>query len=234
MSVLSGNFRSFAGDRTPRRDGRPGDRPMKIDRARPRRRVWTRLLAGAAATIFVLALPRAATAQDFIKRVDRRFPSFQYCPIDPALTLTFTAAGPEAILTFTTNNFDSFGSWNAQVLDNIAVVEQSIFQAHQIVTPGFAECYVSPGTPNTPGYDFSAASTPEAFLDLFDLNADLWTLGPYGFFQNFNSAPRDPPTGFDVTGGALGLGHTDDGAVSVSVSTRVRGLVSGHTYVVTG
>jgi len=198
------------------------------------RRLWIHLCLLAAGSLLALSFPRPAEAQSLKKTVDRHFPAFQYCPIDPALTLSFTAAGPEAILTFTTNNFDSTGSWNAQALDNIAVVEQSVFQAHQVVTPGFEECYISPGTPNTPGYDFSAASTPEAFLDLFDANAGAWSLGPFGFFQNFNSAPRDPATGTDTSFGALGLGNTDDGPVRVSVSTHITGLLTGHTYVVTG
>src|SRR5262249_50725799 len=184
---------SSSGGRIPRDHARLGDPDMSRcwgGRGRP---LWMRLLLGAAIFLAMAALPRPALSQSITKHVDRRFPAFTYCPIDPALTLTFTAAGTDAILTFATHNFDSTGSWNGQTLDNIAVVEQSVFQAHQVVTPGFSECYSLPGTPDTPGYDFTAAETPEAFLDLFDSSAAGWNLGPYGFFQNFNSAPRDPP-----------------------------------------
>src|SRR5262245_34836438 len=148
-----------------------------------------RLLLGAAMFLAMAALPRPALSQTYTKHVDRRYPAF-WCPIDPALTLTFTAARSDAILTFATNNYTD-GTWNGQSIDNIAVVEQSVFQANQFPTPGFGDCYFPPGTSNTPGYDFRAAGTPEVFLDLLDTNAAGWNLGRYGFFQNSGSAPRD-------------------------------------------
>jgi hypothetical protein len=192
-----------------------------------------RLCVGAAVGFIGLSISGVATAGTYKKIVDRRFPTGQYCPIDPALTLTFTATGPDASLTFTTNNFDSVGGWNAQSIDDIAVVDQAVFQANQVVTPGFEVCYVDPGTFDTPGYDFNAGS-PEAFLDLLDSNATKWTLGSFGYFRSLHSAPRDPLLGQDQNGGSLGLGHQADGAVSVSVTTQVTGLIAGHNYVVTG
>ncbi|HEV8121887.1 MAG TPA: MopE-related protein [Candidatus Polarisedimenticolia bacterium] len=172
-----------------------------------------------------------AQAQEFKKTVTRVFPVFFWCPIDPALTLSFTATGPEAILSVSGNNFTGT-NWNAQAVDDIAVVSQSVFQAHQLVTPGYETCYSSPGTPNTPGYDFVGGS-PEAYLNLFDANASGWDLGSFAYWNGI-SAPRDPSAGDDVSGGSLALGHTDDGSVPVTASTHLTGLVPGTTYVVTG
>jgi hypothetical protein len=185
------------------------------------------LLAG-----LLIGSGRPASAQSFKKVIDRNFPQFFYCPIDPAKTLTFTAPAAQAILSFSTDNYVGT-AWTGQVLDNIAIVPQSVFAAHQVVFHGYEACYVAPGTPNTPGYDFIGGS-PEAYLNLFDTNASGWDLGAYAYYNNFNSAPRNPATGGDTSGGALGMGQTDDGAVRVTATTLVTGLVPGVTYVVTG
>jgi hypothetical protein len=183
--------------------------------------------------VLTLAGAPPAQAQDeFKKTVTRVFPVFFWCPIDPALTLSFTAEGPEAILTVSGNNFTG-SSWNAQAIDNLAVVPLSVFQAHQLVTPGYETCYSSPGVNNTPGYDFAGGS-PAAYLDLFDANASGWDLGAYAFWNGGSAAPRDPATGQDLSGGSLALGHTGDGSVRASASTHLTGLVPGTTYVVTG
>ena len=191
------------------------------------------IFPGVLGGLILLGSGGTARGQEFKKTVDRAFPVFFYCPIDPGLTLSFTAAGSEAILKVTASNF-SGASYNGTAFDNIAVVPQSVFQSHQVVTPGYESCYVSPGTANTPGYDFAAPATTETFLDLFDANAARWTLGPFGYFSSSAGAPRDPETGLDTGGGALGLGHPGDGAVSMSASTLVTGLVPGQPYVVTG
>jgi hypothetical protein len=201
------------------------------------RRLARRAPAGLPALLTLLAAGllavEPASAQSFRKVIDRKFPVFFYCPIDPTLTLTFTAAGPEAILSVAADNFTG-PSWNAQVVDNLAVVPQSVFQAHQVVTPGYETCYDRPvGNPPTPGYDF-AAGAPEAYLNLFDTGAAGWDLGAYAFYNNSSSAPRDPAAGADTGGGGLALGNTDDGAVRATASTLVTGLVPGTTYVVTG
>src|SRR5262245_40355062 len=112
-----------------------------------------------------------AQAQSIKKTIDRNFPVFFYCPIDPAATLTFTATGTEAILSFAADNFTG-PTWNAMAVDNVAVVPQSVFNvpANQVVSHGYETCYIPPGIPSTPGYDFVAGS-PEAYLNLFDTNA---------------------------------------------------------------
>jgi hypothetical protein len=192
-----------------------------------------RLLALPVLTIGLsLASSRPAEAQTFKKVIDRAFPVFFYCPIDPALTLTFTASGSQAILSFSADNY-SGTQWAGHVVDNVAIVPQSVFNANQVLSPGYETCYSAPGSPNTKGYDFINGS-PEAYLNLFDAGANGWDLGTLGYYNNFNSAPRNPTTGGDLTGGGLGLGEVDDPHTRVTVSTLVSGLVPGTTYVVTG
>jgi len=204
---------------------------LTFDLPRPGR--WLRRALAALVVLcagMIAATP--ASAQSFKKVIDRNFPVFFYCPIDPALTLTFTATGPQAILSFSGDNFTG-ASWNAQAVDNVAVVPQSVFQAHQVLTPGYETCYTTPaGSPNTKGYDFLGGS-PEAYLNLFNTDASGWDLGPYGYYNAGSSAPINPTTG-TVSGGSLGLGNTDDGVVRVTAGTLVTGLVPGTTYVVTG
>lgn len=178
-----------------------------------------------------------AAAQSVKKTIDRHFPVFFYCPIDPAATLTFTATGTEAILSFSADNYTG-QTWNAMAVDNVAVVPQSVFNAHQVLTTGWETCYIPPGPPNTPGYDFDGGS-PEAYLNLFGTDTTAsWDLGPYGYYDSSHSAPNNPaalpPVPINTSGGGLGLGNTDDNAVRVTVSTRVTGLVPGTAYVVTG
>jgi hypothetical protein len=201
------------------------------------RRLARRVPVGLPALLTLLAAGllavEPASAQSFRKVIDRKFPVFFYCPIDPTLTLTFTATGPQAILSVAADNFTG-PSWNAQVVDNLAIVPQSVFQAHQVVTPGYEICYDRPvGSPPTPGYDF-AGGAPEAYLNLFDTGAAGWDLGAYAFYNSSSSAPRNPSVGNDTSGGGLALGNTDDGAVRATASTLVTGLVPGTTYVVTG
>src|SRR5262245_60668438 len=182
--------------------------------------------------------PREASAQSFKKVIDRNFPVFFFCPIDPAATLTFTATGTDAILSFSADNFNA-GSWNNHAVDNVAVVPQSVFLANQTQgpPPGYETCYIAPGPQNVTAYNFVAGS-PEAYLNLFDTNATGWDLGPYGYYNVGSSAPRIPALGSgqggDVSGGSLGLANTDAGSVRGTVSTTVTGLVPGTTYVVTG
>lgn len=197
-------------------------------------RVLLGVFAGLASVVVLLAATDAMAA--FSISLDRRFPT-SYCPIDnDTFNLTFTAATDRVKIQIQGNNFIGNG-WLQQRLDNMVVVPKSVFDAHRFITPGFATCFLSPGPPNYPGYDFSAAGTPENFLDLFDANAAQWDLTNYGWYDNtsFNaSAPRNSTTGADRTGGALALGRQEDGAVTVSTDFTVTGLTPGTLYVLTG
>jgi hypothetical protein len=198
------------------------------------RLLHTGLIALAAGFI---VLGAAADAAAFTKTLDRRFPS-SYCPIDnDSFDLTFTAITDRIKIKISGNNLNGSGSWLEQRLDNMVIVPKSVFDAHRLVTPGFSFCYQDPGPANYPGYDFSAAGTPESFLDLFDSNAAAWDLTNYGWYDDtsFNaSAPRDPAVGADRNGGALALGRQEDGFVTVSTDFTVTGLTPGTLYVVTG
>ena len=171
--------------------------------------------------------------------VERRFPVNLYCPIDNrAVNLTFVAEGPNVRLTFEGNN-EFQGEWLQRRLDNIAVVAKSIYDAagNTVVPNNLANCYESPGSPNTPAYYFNRSGTTEVFLDLFDSEADGWDLllGAYFLPGPGVSATRDAAEGFgDVTGGALGLGKQTDGAINVKTSVLVSGLTTGVQYIVTG
>ena len=194
---------------------------MRLGRAIP---ILAVLLAGGA----VHALPINIV-------LERRFPVNLYCPIDnDDFNLTFVAEGPFVRLTFTANN-EFEGNWLHRRLDNIAVVAKSTYDANKIVTPGFDACYESPGSPNTPGYNFAAAGTTEVFLDLFDADADGWDLARGAYFQPGpgTSAPPNPTSGA-TSGGALGLGRQSDGAATVSTTILVSGLTAGVQYIVTG
>ena len=201
----------------------------------PPRSVPGRLLFAFLFGLAVVALSiRPVAAQTIKKTIDRHFPVFFYCPIDPVATLTFTATGTEAILSFSADNYTG-QTWNAMAVDNVAIVPQSVFNAHQVLTSGYETCYIPPGPPNTPGYNFVGGS-PEAYLNLFDTGTTGWDLGLYGYYDSSHSAPRNPAASppIDTSGGGIGLGNTDDLAVRATVSTRVTGLVPGTAYVVTG
>jgi hypothetical protein len=195
-------------------------------------------LVGAVVTGVLLGATASSQATSFTKTIDRRFPASVYCPIDnDSFDLSFTAETSRVKIRIQGPNLTGTGNWLIQRLDNMTVVAKSVFDAHRLVTPGFSSCYLSPGPPNYKGYDFSAAGTTENFLDLFDTGAAAWDLTNYGWFDNtsFNaSAPRDPATGADRTGGALALGHFEDGAVTVGTDFTVTGLSVGTVYVLTG
>ena len=191
--------------------------------------------AGLASVVILLGATGTVAAATI--SLDRRFPT-SYCPIDnDSFNLSFTAATDRVKIKIQGNNLNASGSWLQQRFDNMVVVPKSVFDVHRLVTPGFSACFLAPGPPNYPGYDFSAAGTTENFLDLFDANALLWDLTNYGWWDNvsFNaSAPRNSTTGADRTGGALALGRLEDGAVTVSTNFTVTGLTPGTLYVFTG
>ena len=189
----------------------------------------------AAAAVLIGATDAKALA---LISLDRRFPTF-YCPIDnDTFNLSFTAESDRVKIKIEGDNFTTTGNWLEQHLDNMVVVPKSVFDAHRVITPGWSACFLDPpGPANYPGYDFSAAGTPENFLDLFDANAAAWDLTNYGFFDNFSfntSAPRNSTTGADRTGGSLALGREEDGDVTVSTDFTVTGLTPGTLYVLTG
>jgi len=193
-------------------------------------------LAGLAVAVAWMAAP-CDDAVQFTKTLDRRYPT-AYCPIDnDTFDLTFTATTDRVKIKISAANFNG-ANWNEQRFDNVVVVAKSVFDAHRLLIPNFTACYLTPpGPENYQGYDFSAASTPENFLEMFDSNAALWDLTNYGWFDNssFNaSAPRNSTTGSDRTGGALALGRLEDGAVTVGTDFTVTGLTPGTLYILTG
>jgi len=198
-----------------------------------RRLLWG--LGGLAfAASFLSGTPAAA---QFSKTLDRRYPT-AYCPVDnDTFDLTFTATTDRVKIKISANNFTGT-SWNEQRFDNMIIVPKTVFDAHRLLIPNFTACYLDPpGPANYMGYDFSAAGTPENFLDLFDANAAAWDLTNYGWFDatSFNaSAPRVSTTGTDRTGGALALGRLEDGAVTVGTDFTVTGLTPGTLYILTG
>ena len=186
-----------------------------------------------AAALMLMAAPLTHASALIV--VERRFPVNLYCPIDnDDFDLTFVAEGPFARITFVAGNYAN-GSWLHRRLDNIGVVAKSVYDLNKIVTPGFSSCYIAPGHQDTPGYNFVAGS-PEAYLNLFDANADGWDLNRRAYFEPGPnvSAPRDPATGVDRTGGALGLGKIGDGAINVTTSVLVSGLTPGTNYILVG
>ena len=179
--------------------------------------------------------PMAAHADELMKRVDRRFPVFFFCPLDHlSFDLTFVADGDGAVITFAADNRDTSGAFNGHKLDNIAITDIFTFQSNLVVTPNYETCYASPGQSDTPSYDFDAFSTPEAYLERFDTNAGGWSTTSGASFLSGSSAPRFPVSGNDTTGGSLALGSNAQGSVRVSTSRAITGLTAGQTYVLTG
>jgi hypothetical protein len=195
------------------------------------------ILAG---VIVAAALLAPAAQAQFSKTLDRRYPQFTYCPLDnDDYDLTFTATSDRAKITLSVNNLKaSDQTWLAHRFDNIAVLPKTLFDANRHVTGNFEFCFVNPpGPANYPGYNFSAANTPETFIDLFDTNAALWDLTNYGFFDTTtpqSSAPRDSVSGNDRSGGSLSLGLESDGDVTVKTDFTVTGLTPGTLYILTG
>ena len=189
-----------------------------------------------AALLLAASVPARASA---LIVVERRFPQGVYCPLDnDDFNLTFVAEGPFARITFDAANYSN-GNWLHRRLDNIAVVAKSVYDANKRVTQGYSECYFSPGHPDTPGYDFTGAVSPEVYLNLFDANADGWDLNRLAYFEppgSGVSAPRNPAgtAPLDFTGGALGLGKIGDGAVNVHTTVLVSGLTAGTQYILVG
>ncbi|HEX4824788.1 MAG TPA: putative metal-binding motif-containing protein [Candidatus Polarisedimenticolaceae bacterium] len=189
------------------------------------------------ASLAALLVPIRARA-DFMKTLDRRFPT-EYCPIDnDDNDLTFTAASDRVTIRVQANNF-SGSSWNANRLDNFTIVPKATFDAHRIVTPNYGICFVDPpGPANYPGYDFSAAGTTETFFDQFDTNAAAWDLTNHAWWDNVDfhaSAPHSSSANpNDFSGGALALGRQEDGAIQAQSDVTVTGLTPGTLYVITG
>ena len=190
-----------------------------------------------ACALVIVSGSQIAEAARISTTMDRRFPAGLYCPLDHRdFDLTFYATAPTATITVRTNNEDA-GFPLEQSLDNFAIVTKTVFDSHLVVTPDFEFCYFDPGEPNAPSYDFNASGTPEVVLQLFDANAAGWDLSQHAYFRTGGpggSAPRDPATGNDTTGGSLGLGQASDGNVQVVTSRAVSGLVPGTRYVVSG
>ena len=139
------------------------------------------------------------------------------------------------------------GPSNEVALDNVAVVLESVFEANALSpSPWFEDCYfatvppgqVAPGSPNAPSHDFNAPGSTEVYLELFDSADGLAGWEGEIAFDTTHLAPRVPAgpllDDLDQTGGSLGLGRIDDGAVAVSASRTVSGLTPGETYVVLG
>jgi hypothetical protein len=196
--------------------------------------LMTRLWIGVA---FVLVATAPVRGQEFLKKLDRRFPT-AYCPTDnDTFDLTFTAATDRVKIRIEADNFNG-GTFNEQRLDNMVIVPKSVFDANRAVHPNFTACFLNPpGPANYPGYNFSAAGTTETFFDQFPSNAAQWNLSNYGWWDNvsFNAgAPNNSASGSDRSGGALALGRETDGSVRVSTDITVTGLTPGTLYIVTG
>lgn len=206
----------------------------------------TRVILTACGLAMVCLHPPRSQAAEIVKIIDRKFPIGKYCPLEsrsPGADLSFVAPATSVRITFSGNNFKS-GAWNKLHLDNITVVLKSVFDDNLLSpAPGpgaYNFCYDTtppPGQPtggvaNAPTYDYTVPGTPEILVDLFPTNVSGWT-GAHLDWDG-TSAPSDPPTGTDLSGGALRLGLETDGAVGVSASKIVSGLTVGQTYVVFG
>ncbi len=190
---------------------------------------------------FLLA-PQATDAR-ITKTVDRKFPTGKYCPLESraaaGIDLSFVAAASTVRLTFSANNLDGSSQWNSFRIDNVSLTTKAVFDAHLVDDiPGFDDCYNESAPPgqatggilNAPAYDFNATSTPELLLDLFATGVPGWS-GSHMFFNSSSTAPTNPASGTGTTGGSLGLGQQNDGAVAVHASRVVSGLTPGTQYV---
>lgn len=194
-----------------------------------------------AAAMLVLSAGTAASAA-IIKDVVRKFPQGFYCPVESRPIaggdVGFVAAASTIRVTFSAPN-ETSGSWNQFRIDNVAVVLKTVFDAHQVTDADYAQCYdpaPPPGQPtggmrDAPAYDFTAASTPEVYLDLFPSAITGWTGNAY--FDSTITATNTPADGNPGTGGSLGLGLASDGNVTVSASRLISGLTPGQTYALT-
>src|SRR5262245_50852316 len=189
------------------------------------------------ATLVALLAPAGAEAQ-FMKSLDRRFPTF-WCPIDnDDNDPTFTATTDRVKIRIQANNF-SGTSWLENRLDNIAIVPKATFDASRILTAGYTACFQPPTGPvNYQSYDYSKAGTVENFFDQFDTNAAAWDLTNHAWYENAEFNPSAPRTSSnmnnDTSGGAISLGRQEDGAIQVQTDFTVTGLTPGTLYVLTG
>lgn len=203
------------------------------------------VMAAALAALACFTVAPASAEDAIIKTVDRKFPVFKFCPLETrtglSADLTFVAPASTVRITFAANNLRN-GAANNLHIDNVSVVLNSIFLNHRVVSPGYGICYnedtppgqTTGGVENAWSYDFEFDGTAQAEVTQ-ETFASLgpWT-GSHLTFDGARTAP-DHPTSTDPnpgTTGSLRLGVQADGAVPVSASRIVSGLVPGQTYIV--
>ena len=205
---------------------------------------WRALLAGVLMSALVVS---AASADEVVvvppKRLDRKFPQFQYCALPVALA--FTSPGSSVRITFDANRFIDNGSstlqWTQQLIDNIALAPSSVVTANFGAPPTFSQsenCYLGDPEP-TPYFYFDHVGVTTNLLELFntDPTARGWDMTHGAYYSTAAGAPRNLVSDSDRAAGALGLG-ADSATPNLSdvatTSILVNGLTPGAAYTFTG
>ncbi len=179
--------------------------------------------------------------------IDRQFPD-GWCPIESrdgqqteTLWATFTAQSSSVRMVVSVDNFSpgAFGEWMNNRIDNIAVLERSVYAANRGPVPNYGDCYFD--DPDAPALLYDPASPlTTVYLEFFDTDpsgdpARAWSTGTWDPSTGFSgTAPRNTVNGTDTTGGSLVLGEENDGVVTLVTEREVTNLSVGVEYVVVG
>jgi hypothetical protein len=162
---------------------------------------------------------RSARSGELIgpKSTERLFPRFVFCPLP--FDVVFTTDGPDITLRISTDTVNYFDTnlgeitWSHQQIDNICVVSDEDFLAHQGAYSG--DCYFGDGGQQFPVGDVfklqDAGSIPlkELFAaDGLDPATTGWDLTHGCSWNTTSTAPNDPGVGSDLDPkGCLDLGQ---------------------------
>lgn len=206
------------------------------------------LILSALAVLAAMFAPGRAQCALATALIDRKFPTFSFCPIESrgANLVAFVAPANGSVrVTFAADNFfPQFDGgplvYNEPRIDNIVVMPRSTWEANQTVCSD--DCFFENGNldaaPTFRSDPASVAGLP--YVEFFDSNpftapSPVWAGGSW---DTDRTAPRDDDSGtycgFASAGGSLLLGTADQGSVSVSSTVSVLGLQPAVEYVVVG
>lgn len=165
----------------------------------------------------------------------------QWAPSSVFISGVFTADGPRVVVFFQARVYgDSSQSWLRQVIDNVAVLPRSVYDAHvrHLTATDLSEYDWLANLPSYPVdiLDHTTVNPADfALFDRFDTGPKAgWDLTQLAYWLDGDSAPTDDilhPSA--ATGGSLGLGRiTDSPTATASTHFLVEGLTNGTEYVI--
>jgi len=211
-------------------------------------RIGRTLLMGAQFLVVSALAASSVRAAELIgpKTTERLFPRFVFCPLP--FDVAFLTDGPDITLRISTDTVNYFDTnlneitWSHQQIDDICVMSDEDFQAHQ--GPYSGDCYFGNGEQFPVGNVFrlqDAGTIPlkELFAaDGQDPAQTGWDVTHGCSWNTSSTAPNDPGTGSNFTPkGCLDLGQFSATPVlgdSAYTTRTVTGLTPNHVYHLTG